>query len=82
MEEEGEQKEAGRRAKHEPSTRARSVENVQACWDNPGVDHETECLEKAGRSLGPGFECQFKDLGASELPKDFRTGNDMIRCET
>lgn len=36
---------------------------------------------RLGRSLGPGFEYNLKDLGVSELPKDFRTGNDMIRCE-
>lgn len=75
--------EGRRRDKQEPHTRAWSMEDTQAYWIQGSKCQPQDRMsgEAWEGLLGPGFEYHFKDLGASELPKGFRTGNDMIRCE-
>lgn len=51
-EEKGKQKGGRRRDKHEQSTRAWSMENTQAYWQDPRVNGETECPEKARKVAG------------------------------
>lgn len=80
-EEKGKQKEGRRRDKHEQSTRAWSMRILNHTGRIQELTARQNVQRRLGRLLGPGFEYHFKDLGASELPKDFRTGNDMIRCE-